>query len=81
VIAAIGWAGAAVLLAGYGLGATGRLRATGRTYLLLNIIGAAGLAVSTVAAHAYSATAVNVAWIAIGGVPLLRATFNRTDKA
>jgi hypothetical protein len=77
----IGWVGAVALLAGYALLTSGRLTATGATYLIMNLAGSAALGLSTAAAHAWPSTTVNVLWLAIGIGPLVRALALRQRAA
>ena len=53
LLAAVGWAGAALLLSAYALVSTNRLAGGGITFQLMNLAGAAGLAANS---------AVNDAW-------------------
>jgi hypothetical protein len=69
----IGWVGAALLLLAYGLLTSGKLNATGSTYLSINFGASIALGLSTAAAHAWPSTTVNALWLVIGIVPLFRA--------
>jgi hypothetical protein len=69
----IGWVGAALLLLAYGLLTSGKLDATGSTYLSVNFGASIALGLSTAAAHAWPSTTVNALWLVIGMVPLIRA--------
>jgi len=73
LIATIGWVGAGCVLLAYLLLLRGRISADGSRYLSLNFLGSACLAVSTSVARAWPSAAVNLVWLAIGIVPLLRA--------
>jgi len=80
LIAAIGWAGAASLLTAYLLLLRRRTSADSHLYLSLNFLGAACLAVSTSAAHAWPSAAVNLIWLALGSAPLIRAWVKLTAR-
>jgi hypothetical protein len=69
----IGWVGAASLLVAYALLTSGKLTATGSTYLAVNFFAAIALGLSTAAAHAWPSATVNALWLVIGLVPLYRA--------
>jgi hypothetical protein len=74
---AVGWLAAAVVLAGYALMVSGRIAADGAVYLTVNAVGSLGLAVSTVASHAWQSALVNVLWLVFGVHPLRRALRRR----
>jgi hypothetical protein len=76
----IGWVGAALLLLAYGLLTSGKLDATGSTYLSVNFGASIALGLSTAAAHAWPSTTVNALWLVIGIVPLLRALRLRAQR-
>ncbi len=61
----IGWVGAVGVLAAYGMVSTGRVRSASYTYQLLNLVGAAALAVNTLYYMAYPSMALNVVWALI----------------
>lgn len=67
-----GWFGAALLLAAYALVSVRRLAAEGALFQGMNLAGGAGLAANSAAAGAAPSVAVNLIWIAIGVVALLR---------
>jgi hypothetical protein len=77
----IGWVGAALLLLAYGLLTSGKLDATGSTYLSVNFGASIALGLSTAAAHAWPSTTVNALWLVIGIVPLIRALRLRARAA
>ena len=72
VLEAVGWAGAGALLLAYALLSGDRATSTSRTYLGLNLAGAAGLAVNGAAHAAWPSTALNLLWLAIGLLALRR---------
>jgi hypothetical protein len=69
----IGWVGGVSLLLAYGLVTSGKLAATGSTYLAVNFFASIALGLSTAAAHAWPSTTVNALWLVIGLMPLTRA--------
>ena len=72
-IIAAGWLGAVVILAAYGLHATGRLDGRSRAYHLLNFVGAAGIAVNSGWNGAMPSAILNVIWAAIAIYALIGA--------
>ncbi len=70
VIAVVGWAGAALLLGAYALVSAGRLAGGGLTFQLMNLGGAAGLAINSAVNGAWPSVALNLVWIAVGAVTL-----------
>jgi hypothetical protein len=72
VIAFLGWAGAALVLAAYALVSTKRLAGDGATFQLMNIVGAVGLAWNSAASRAWPSVAINVAWVGIGALAMYR---------
>jgi hypothetical protein len=62
----IGWTGAALILAAYGLLSAGKLGSGSVTYHLMNILGAAGFVVNSGWNGALPSAAMNVVWIGIG---------------
>src|SRR5947208_10638380 len=78
--AVVGWVAAALVLVGYELMVSGRLAADSARYLTINAAGSAGLAVSTVASHAWQSAMVNVLWLAFGMAPLHRALQRRRAR-
>ena len=72
VVAAVGWGGAALLLGAYALVSSGRLSGGGITFQVMNLVGAAGLATNSAVNDAWPSVALNLVWIGIGAVTLLR---------
>jgi len=62
---AIGWAGAAALLAAYAMVSSKKLEGDSTAYQFLNIIGSLLLAVNTIFYRAYPSSFVNMIWIGI----------------
>jgi hypothetical protein len=80
VIAVVGWAGAALLLGAYALVSAGRLAGGGLTFQLMNLGGAAGLAINSAVNGAWPSVALNLVWIAVGAVTLLRRPLGRARQ-
>jgi hypothetical protein len=78
VIDIIGWIGAGCLLLAYSLVSRGRVAGGGRPYQLLNVSGSVGLAVNTIAYEAWPSTALNLFWLGIGLIALIRLTRTRS---
>jgi len=70
--AAAGWAGAAALLLAYGLVTSGRLSPRGGAFQALNLAGSLGLAANSGYHGAWPSVALNLVWMAIGAVALVR---------
>jgi hypothetical protein len=68
----VGWVGAALLLAAYILLSLGRLRGASFVYQMMNLVGAAGLAANGFWNGAFPSVALNVIWMAMGIVALVR---------
>jgi hypothetical protein len=72
LIETMGWVGAALLLIAYGLVSSKRLDSAGLTYQSVNILGGILLAVNSGVRGALPSVAVNVVWIVIGLVAVVR---------
>jgi hypothetical protein len=66
----VGWAGAAALLAAFGLAAAGAVRPSSATYLLLNLCGASGLARVSISKRAYPPAVLNLIWACVAASSL-----------
>jgi hypothetical protein len=62
----LGWTGAVLVLAAYGLLSTGRIDARSRFFHSLNVLGAAGFVVNSGWYGAYPSATLNVIWMGIG---------------
>jgi hypothetical protein len=71
-IAIAGWSGAAVLLAAYALLSLRRLTGDGNAFQIMNIVGAAGIALNSGSNGAWASATLNLVWIAIGVAALAR---------
>jgi hypothetical protein len=68
----VGWLAALLILAAYGLISAGKIEARSLSYQLLNILGAAGFIVNSGWNGAIPSAALNIVWMGIGIVTLLR---------
>jgi hypothetical protein len=68
----LGWVGAILILAAYGLLSAERLTGQSRLYQWMNLVGAAGFVVNGWWHGALPSTALNVVWMLIGAVALWR---------
>ncbi len=76
----VGLAGAGAVLAGYLLLQLGQLRRKDRAFLLLNLLGSAGILYSLVFRFNLSATLIEAAWFAISLYGLVRLAFKRPSR-
>jgi hypothetical protein len=72
LIAIVGWVGAVLILAAYFLLTAERLTARDPAYQWMNVVGAAGFIVNSGWNGAYPSAALNVIWVGIGLVALIR---------
>ena len=72
LIETIGWLAALSILLAYALISAGKIEARSLTYQLLNIFGAAGFVVNSGWNGAFPSAAMNIVWMGIGIVTLLR---------
>ncbi len=75
----VGWIGGALILAGYFLLSNGKLDAKSPTYQWLNVIGAIGFIANSSWNGAWPSAALNVIWVGIGVVALIK-IFSRREK-
>jgi hypothetical protein len=80
MIAALGWGGAVLLLAAYGLVAAGRLGGESAVFHGLNLAGGAALAANSAYHAAWPSVSLNVVWLGIGAWALMRARRARTAR-
>jgi hypothetical protein len=69
--AILGWGGAAALLVAFGLDAVGVMRSSTPASLVLNLVGALGLAYASLSRRAYPPAALNFIWAAVAAVSLV----------
>ena len=72
VMEVVGWIGAVLILAGYGLLSAGKLDAKSPAYQWLNVVGAIGFILNSGWNGAWPSAALNVIWVGIGVVALWR---------
>ncbi|WP_336210411.1 CBU_0592 family membrane protein [Nonomuraea sp. LPB2021202275-12-8] len=72
VIAALGWIGAALLVAGYGMVSTSRMSGDGLAYQLINLVGSVSLMVNSAYNDAWPSAGLNLVWAAIGVMALVK---------
>jgi hypothetical protein len=72
LIEAVGWIGAIMILAAYGLLSIGRLDGRSTTYQLLNLVGSVGIVINSGWNHAIPSAVLNVVWMGIGVAALVR---------
>ena len=77
----VGWMGAVLILAGYGLLSAGKLTARSPSYQLMNVVGAAGFIANSGWNGAWPSAILNVIWVGIGAVALARIYSRRSDSA
>ena len=76
-----GWAGASLILVGYLLITAGKLTGQSAVYQWMNVAGAAGFIVNGWWHGAIPSAALNVVWMLIGAVALLRIAARRRKVA
>lgn len=69
---AFGWLSSAAVVVAYALISMNKLDSKSRIYQWLNILGSIGLAVNSAYYRAFPSTVVNVVWLVIAGVALIR---------
>ena len=68
----VGWIGALLILAAYGLLSAGKLDARSPSYQWLNVVGAVGFILNSGWNGAWPSAALNVIWVGIGAVALVK---------
>lgn len=71
-IQALGWLGAAAVLAAYALASLDVMRPDSATSLVLNMTGAAGIALASWKRRAFQSVLVNVVWLLIGMATVIK---------
>ena len=77
----VGWIGAVLILAAYGLLSAGKLDAKSPAYQWLNVVGAVGFIINSCWNGAWPSSALNVSWVGIGVVALVRVFGKRPTAA
>lgn len=72
LLAAVGWIGAALLLAGHALVSTSRLSGDGLPYQVVNLVGAVALMVNSAYNAAWPSAGLNLVWAVIGVAALVK---------
>ena len=73
VVNVLGWVGMALLISAYALVTAGWLTGTALRFQLMNLFGGAGLMINSAYYDAWPSAALNLVWVAIGIVGLVRA--------
>jgi hypothetical protein len=73
VVNVLGWVGMALLIGAYALVTAGRLTGQSLRFQLMNLFGGAGLMVNSAYYDAWPSAALNLVWVGIGIVGLVRA--------
>ena len=68
----VGWIGGSLILAGYFLLSAGKVTAKSPSYQWLNVVGAAGFIANSGWNGAWPSAVLNVIWVGIGAVALVR---------
>src|SRR4051794_35632016 len=79
IVNVVGWVGMALLIGAYALVTAGRLSGPGLTFQLMNLVGGAFLMVNSAYYGAWPSAALNVVWVVIGVVGLVRARWRTTS--
>jgi hypothetical protein len=77
----VGWIGAILILTGYGLLSAGKLDGKSPLYQWLNVVGAIGFIANSSWNGAWPSAALNVIWVGIGIVALVKIFTRRTPAA
>ena len=75
----VGWIGGALILAGYYLLSAGKVTAKSPSYQWLNVVGAAGFIANSGWNGAWPSAVLNVIWVGIGVVALVR-IFSKRER-
>jgi len=68
----IGWVGSVMVVLAYSLNMFGKMASDSMAYYWLNIIGSICLILNTLFHHALPSAVVNVIWVCIAGVAVIR---------
>jgi hypothetical protein len=77
----VGWIGAILILTGYGLLSAGKLDGKSPLYQWLNVVGALGFIANSAWHSAWPSAILNVIWVGIGIVALVRIFGRRATAA
>lgn len=81
LIEILGWIGSLFVLVAYALNMNKKLAADSLTYYLLNIFGSAFLIINTAYHHAFPSMAVNIVWVFIPIITIIRQRMLRKREA
>jgi len=76
----IGWIGSFGILLAYGLNSYQKIRSDSRTFLLLNLAGGLLLVVYTFYKDAFANTFLNIVWVIIAVVALMKLSYGNAAK-
>ena len=76
----VGWIGAVLILAGYGLLTAGKVTAKSPSYQWMNVVGALGFIANSAWNGAWPSAVLNIIWVGIGVVALV-GIFMRRGRA
>ncbi len=76
----VGWIGAVLILAAYAMLTAGRMTAKSPAYQAMNVVGAAGFIANSGWNGAWPSAILNVIWVGIGVVALIRIHGGRRAK-
>ena len=68
----VGWIGSAAVVCAYALISLNTLNSRSRVYQALNLVGSLGLVINTAYHRAYPSTFVNIVWLVIAVLTLIR---------
>lgn len=80
IVNVLGWAGMALLIGAYALVTAGRIHGTGLAFQLMNLFGGAFLMVNSAYYGAWPSAVLNLVWVVIGTVGLVRAALGRSGR-
>ncbi len=73
----VGWIGAILILTAYGMLTAGKLDGRSPAYQVMNVVGAAGFIANSSWNGAWPSAILNVIWVGIGAVALIRMAVRR----
>jgi hypothetical protein len=73
----LGWAGAATVIAAYGLNSYNKIKPDSFVFQLLNFVGAIFLIINTVYIESYPSLFINIVWLIIASSALLKMAFKK----
>ncbi|CAN5348054.1 hypothetical protein BH09BAC3_BH09BAC3_08430 [soil metagenome] len=73
----LGWAGAAAVIAAYGLNSYQKIKSDSIIFQLLNLVGGLFLIVYTIYLEAFASTFINIVWVIIAVSAIAKIFFTR----